>query len=353
MESERKALEKLSSVADVKMSSQKQQEIWDTIEKGIDQMKPVRTKHRRSSLWGAGAAAVAAVAIVAGGFYAAFSNHSANVTRSYNSVTTASQPKFTAPSASSIQSVKIKTLGLNAKTWVTYDPKSVAQQVRGWLNAAKPVEPNNFQSSAETNSLEMDMTTTDKSQITIFPAYTVQGTPVQNVVAYKTNNAIFYVSSPQLYNFLVKTQYPTEFAPQNWNPTPPYIGGSQGHTLEMASQMVGLTTVYVPSGIQETGNLINVGGDASSKTLSITFSHLNINESTQPLTGGGIVNKKNTVILATGTTAQWLTVTGHANTIWVLELQRGSVYISLSSTSNALTKNQVQQIASSLLSIQP
>lgn len=350
MESEHNTLEKLSAVSDVKMSSHKQQEIWDDIEKEIDQMKPVRTKHRRSSLWGTGAAAVAAVALVAGGFYA-LANHSPNPAAHHN-VTTASQPTFIAPSASSLASIKITSYGSNAGTWVTYDPKSVAQQVVGWLSTATPVKTNNLQSNTAANSLEMEMTTTDKSEITIFPAYTAQGTPVKDVVAYKTNKAIVYVSCPQLYSFLVKAQYPTEFAPQNWNPTPLYID-AQGHTLEMTAQMVGLKTVFVPSGTQETGNLINVRGNASLKTLSFTFSHVNINESTQPLTGGGIVTKKNTVTLANGVKAQWITVTGHTNTTWVLEFKRGSVYISLSSTDNALSKNQIQQIASSMVSIQP
>ena len=73
MKSERETLEKLEKMSNVNMSSQKQQEIWDNIEKEIDDMKPVRVK-RYSSVWGTGAAAVAAVAVLAGGIYT-FTNH--------------------------------------------------------------------------------------------------------------------------------------------------------------------------------------------------------------------------------------------------------------------------------------
>lgn len=367
MESERNTLEKLSAVSDVKMSSQKQQEIWNTIEKEIDQMKPVRTKHRRSNLWGTGAAAVAAVAIVAGGFYA-FSNHGL-MQSNKPGVSTASHdtkpnPTVKFPTASAIQSISILA-GPTLDTWTTRDPKSASAQVLKWLNSSTPYtgsipkSTNKMIPQANIGPAQLKIKTSNED-ITVYPVYylvqtnthAVQTRYVQDVVEYQTGNETVYLKSPQLFNWLKNNQWETEFIPPNFHPTPSYID-PQGHNLTMTAQMVGLTKVYVPSGTQETGNLVDVGGNASSKTLSITFSHLNINESTQPLTGGGIVNKKNTVTLANGTTAQWLTVTGHANTIWVLELQMGSVYISLSSLDNALSKNQVQQIASSMVSIQP
>ncbi|WDL95921.1 LppP/LprE family lipoprotein [Alicyclobacillus sp. ALC3] len=73
MKSEKETLEQLGTVSEVKMSPQRQQEIWNHIEEALGQEKPKRAK-RHSGVWGTSAAAVAAVLLVAGGFYA-YSGH--------------------------------------------------------------------------------------------------------------------------------------------------------------------------------------------------------------------------------------------------------------------------------------
>lgn len=86
MKSERETLERLSAVSGVKMSAQKQQEIWDTIEKKMAYLKPVSNRKRRLNVLGTSLAAVIAVAIIAGGFYT-FSNHVATGTNNLGSTT--------------------------------------------------------------------------------------------------------------------------------------------------------------------------------------------------------------------------------------------------------------------------
>ncbi|CAM3814787.1 hypothetical protein [Alicyclobacillus pomorum] len=70
MTSERDILEKLSVVSNIRMSSQKQQEIWNNIQQEISQTKVIQTKKnklkRYSNIFAGGSAVVAAIAIVAG-----------------------------------------------------------------------------------------------------------------------------------------------------------------------------------------------------------------------------------------------------------------------------------------------
>lgn len=263
------------------------------------------------------------------------------------------------PTQNHIQSVSI---AVGSTKWTTQDTTTVGTQVLSWLKSSTTYKgniPTGVTNLVRYVPLTLLMTSGDVT-ISISPAYYFEQTKrgkdqihfVKNVITYEHGNSGTYLTSPQLYTWLKSNQWKTEFAPSTLYPVPSYID-PQGHNLTMTAQMVGLTNVYVPSQIQGAGNLVNIGGDASLKTLSITFSHLNINESTQPLTGGGIVNKENAVTLTDGVTAQWMTVTGHANTMWLLELKTGSVYMSLASTDNALSKNQVEHIASSIVPIQP
>ncbi|MCF8564572.1 hypothetical protein LLE49_07415 [Alicyclobacillus tolerans] len=225
MKSERETLEKLSAISDVKMSSQKQQDIWNNIEKEIDHMNPVRMK-RRSNFIGTSAAAVAAVAIVAGGFYA-FSNHSTTPIVNHN-LTTATQQKFAVPSASQITSISIIGNKAVSQEWVTYDPKSVVSQVVSWLNSATPYTGKIPKSdpigtvNGSVGPVQLKMTASNGQNITIVPAtYTVtqqggkfQVEYVQNIVVYKTGNNSVYLTSPQLYTWLTKNQWATEFTPK-------------------------------------------------------------------------------------------------------------------------------------------
>jgi hypothetical protein len=225
MESERKTLEKLSAVSDVKMSSHKQQEIWDTIEREIDQMEPVRAK-RRSNLWGTGAAAVAAVAIVAGGFYA-FSHHGL-MQSNKPGVTTASHdttpnPAVKFPTASSIQSISIFA-GSTMNSSTTQDPKSVSTQVINWLNNSTlytgsiPKSTNSIVPKSYTGPAQLKMKTAN-GDVTVYPVYYlvqinnngVETRYLQDVVEYQMGNQTVYLKSPQLFNWLKNSQWKSEF----------------------------------------------------------------------------------------------------------------------------------------------
>ncbi|MFD1676127.1 PASTA domain-containing protein [Alicyclobacillus fodiniaquatilis] len=69
MKSEQETLEKLSALAKVKMSAQKQKEIWEIIGIKIDETKPRPVKYH-ISIWKTGAAVATAIVLAAGGVYA-------------------------------------------------------------------------------------------------------------------------------------------------------------------------------------------------------------------------------------------------------------------------------------------
>lgn len=73
LKSEQEAHEKLSALAKVKMPEQKQLEIKEAIASRIAKSRPAKSrpvaKHRRTGVWGTGAAVAAALVIAAGGLY--------------------------------------------------------------------------------------------------------------------------------------------------------------------------------------------------------------------------------------------------------------------------------------------
>ncbi len=244
MKSEREILEKLAAVCEVKMSSQKQQEIWDNIEKEMDRMKPIRPK-RRSNIWGTSAAAVAAVAIFAGGFYA-FSNHGGTgLTTASNDATPVKQ-YIKYPTRTSIRSISIST-GPSAQIWKTQDPKNVENQVLSWLNSSTlytgniPSSVKNFVVFANIGQAQFHIVTVNQQDITIYPTYylakvnsnAVQVRYVQDVVTYQVENHITNLKSPQLYSWLKNDQWQTEFAPLSIQQASPY---SNAQLAKMSSQ---------------------------------------------------------------------------------------------------------------------
>lgn len=59
--------ENFSAAREIKMSSDKQREIWNNIEREIQEITPIKIKRSRTSMFGNIAVAVAGVAVVAGG----------------------------------------------------------------------------------------------------------------------------------------------------------------------------------------------------------------------------------------------------------------------------------------------
>jgi len=231
MKSEPETIEKLAAISNVEMSSQKQQEIWENIEKEIEHMHPVRTKHR-SSVWGTSAATVAAVALVAGGFYA-YSNHGTstshnlpgNTAASNNANPTSNPTGF--PSLDAIQSISVSSDTAAQTIWGTQDPKSVEKQILAWLKSSTPFTGTipSSQEQGVTNAYsgpsKLHMETTGHQRIVIYPVFYRAKAPgglfqnkyVQNVVAYDDGTHVRYLTCPELYTWLKNDQWKTEFGP--------------------------------------------------------------------------------------------------------------------------------------------
>lgn len=249
MKSEQETVKKLSVMSSVSMSPHKQQEVWDNIEKEIEHMQPVRTK-RRSSVWGAGAAAVGAVALVVGGFYA-YTNHGTSTIHNLPGTTTASNNtnptvKSTEfPTLDAIQSISVSSDTAAQTIWITQNPKSVEKQVLAWLNNSPPFTgtiPSSQEqglTNAYSGPAKLHMGTTGEQHIAIYPVFyrtkasngMYQTKYVQNVVAYDDGTHVVYLSCPKLYTWLKNDQWKTEFGPPSIPQTSSPYTGAQAAAL--------------------------------------------------------------------------------------------------------------------------
>lgn len=131
MKSENDTLEQLGTVSDVKMSPQRQQEIWNNIEEALDQMKPERTK-RHSGVWGTSAAAVAAVLLVAGGLYA-FSGHGQRNPVNRTTASRTTKPNNSSNYASEIAVIRSKGYSVTAQKPNASVKTATGETLSAWI----------------------------------------------------------------------------------------------------------------------------------------------------------------------------------------------------------------------------
>ena len=137
-------------------------------------------------------------------------------------------PQATFSPITSIQSLMIDSGGAVSIEYVpkTSETTSVTQQVLSWLKSATTTTMN---LSPSTPGLRFEgyvgpsrlfITAADKSQIKIYPAYTITAVGKQgkyqvnyepNVVAYVAGNETTYLNAPKLYTWLKNNQWQAEF----------------------------------------------------------------------------------------------------------------------------------------------
>ena len=207
------------------MPAQKQAEIWNNIEREMGQNPPMGNARRNSNRLGTGAAAVAAVLVLAGGFYAfanpgLFQRATTGVSHQQKIPTL---PTFTAPV--SIQSVYISAGTPIKGKWTTSYAKVVAQQVLKWLKESTPytgvVPESSITLDAYPGFARLHLTTADNQEIVVSPAnYAVlengeyKPKYVQDVVEYSVGIQTIYLESPQLYDWLKSGQWKDQFKEQ-------------------------------------------------------------------------------------------------------------------------------------------
>lgn len=232
MKSERETLEKLEKMSTVQMSSQKQQEIWDNIEKEIDTMKPVRAK-RHASVWGTSAAAVAAVAVLAGGIYT-FTNHGGTSTQTHPGTTTATNRAGQTTQTSTVSIPAIKSMTVQdgsraAKIWSPINLQQSKTTVTSLLNGATQTtvhmpKQSAGQFNANVAPSTLQIVGANGQQLSIYPAYyiakgkidqngnqTYTTKYIQDTLAVRQNGHVTYVTDGKLYNWLMNAQWKTEF----------------------------------------------------------------------------------------------------------------------------------------------
>lgn len=286
-----------STLSNINLTSREHEEVWRTIEDKINRAKSgqIKRKPNKNIFEGWVAAAAALVIVVSGVGVATHSylGHSpANVTA----------PNYGVPAVVSWNGYMYNTLGpintvgtkLGSTTKQAFDPRS-------------------------------------------FNVYSIPDVNSNNAIAIEVNFPnTKYIEARNTTN-LVLANYSVQ----------------QEKAILQNAQKAGINITYIPMAIAPNDKLISIENVTSNK-LSLTFAQMSINESNQPITGGGIKSQGEKVNLPNGAlanppSAQLGYVISKGSKIPVLEMKIGTTYVSISSTNNVLTQQQIENIAANLI----
>ena len=126
--------------------------------------------------------------------------------------------------ATSIQSIDISDDSHEELGWIPKNQKSISSEVTSWLEHATsytqkiPKSQNVVQFVGNIGPSQLHISTSEKHEITVYPAYYVDDENavinvhyIQDVLVFNNGGLQTYIQSSQLYNWLKNNEWKTEF----------------------------------------------------------------------------------------------------------------------------------------------